>query len=223
MATSTNRQSPYTVAEEVANSLTHGLGAVLSAAGLTGLVVYAAMGADPWRIASVTVFGVTLLLTYVASTLYHAIPHPSAKDILRVLDHCAIFLLIAGTYTPFALVSMRGPWGWTLFTILWTCAIAGCIFKLFFTGRWEKLSTAMYVAMGWMAIIAIKPAIEMIPPGALGFVVLGGLLYTVGVAFYVWERLPYNHAIWHVFVLGGSAAHFVAVLFWVARTPAITT
>lgn len=205
----------YTLGEEVANALTHGVGAVLSAAGLTAMVILAAMGADPWRIVGVTVFGVTMLLCYLCSTLYHALPHPRVKDVFRVLDHCAIYLLIAGTYTPFLLVSMRGTWGWTLFAIVWGAAILGCIFKLFHTGKFEKLSTAMYVAMGWAIIIAIKPAIEMVPAGAIVVIGIGGALYTVGALFYLWDRLPFNHAIWHLFVLGGSAAHFFAVLNWV--------
>jgi hemolysin III len=206
----------YTLAEEVLNALTHGAGAVLSGAGLTALIIYSAMGADPWRIAGVTIFGVTLLLMYVTSTLYHALPHPRVKDFFRIADHCAIYLLIAGTYTPFLLVTMRGPVGWSLLAFLWTAAAAGCIFKFFYTGRFNKLSTAIYVAMGWTVIVAIKPAIEMVPVGAMAALALGGLLYSVGAIFYLWDRLPFNHAIWHVFVLGGSAAHFFAILYWVA-------
>lgn len=207
--------SEYTLGEEIANALTHGAGAVLSAAGMSALIFYAAMGADPWRIASVTVFGITLLLMYLTSTLYHAIPHPKLKDFFRVADHCAIYLLIAGTYTPFLLVSMRGPWGWSLFIFLWSVAVAGCVFKFFFTGRFNKTSTALYLAMGWTVVVALKPMLEMVPQGALIPLAIGGLLYSLGTIFYLWDQLPFNHAIWHVFVLGGSAAHFFAILFWI--------
>ena len=205
----------YTVAEEIANALTHGAGAVLSGGALTAMVIVAAMTSDPWRIVGASIFGITLLLMYVMSTLYHALPHPRLKSFFRVADHCAIYLLIAGTYTPFLLVNMRGPWGWTLMTILWGGAAAGCIFKFFYTGRFNKLSTAIYVAMGWTIVIAIKPTLEMVPMEALAALAVGGLLYTLGAVFYLWERMPYNHAIWHVFVLGGSTAHFCAVMFWV--------
>jgi hemolysin III len=172
---------------------------------------------DLYRIIGVTVFGVTMLLMYLASTLYHAVPHPPVKRAMRIADHCAIYLLIAGTYTPFLIVSMRGFWGWTLFGVLWGAAMMGCIFKMFFTGKFDYLSTAMYVAMGWVAVLAIKPAIEMIPPGALALLVIGGLAYTGGVVFYIWERFPYNHAIWHCFVMTGTAVHFAAVYFFIAK------
>jgi len=206
---------PYTLGEEIANAITHGLGAVLSLVGLTVLIIYATYDADPWRIVSVTIFGSTLTLMYLASTLYHALPHPPVKRVLRIADHCCIYLLIAGTYTPFLLVTMRGPWGWSLFGVLWGIAVAGCIFKLFFTGRWDRVSTAIYLAMGWMVIVALKPTIELVPPGAMVLMAAGGLIYTGGVFFYCCHRLPYNHAIWHLFVLGGSAAHFLAIFFYV--------
>lgn len=207
----------YTLAEEAANAITHGLGAVLSMAGLTMLVIVAAVTQDPYRIIGVTVFGVTMLLMYLASTLYHALPHPPVKRVMRIVDHCAIYLLIAGTYTPFMIVSMRGTWGWSLFLVLWGAAVLGCFFKMFFTGRYEFLSTAMYVAMGWVAVIALKPALEMIPPGALLLLLLGGIAYTGGVVFYVIDRIPYNHAIWHCCVMAGTAIHFAAVYFFIAK------
>lgn len=206
-------------AEELMNALTHGLGAVLSLVGFTILIIYAAYEADPWRIVSVTVFGATLTLLYVVSTLYHAVPHPPVKRVMRIADHCAIYLLIAGTYTPFLLVNMRGPWGWSLFGVIWGIAVAGCIFKLFFTGRWDRLSTALYVAMGWAVLVALKPTLQMVPIEALLLMLLGGLSYTGGVIFYCWDRLPYNHAIWHLFVLGGSAAHYCAIFFFVLPLP----
>lgn len=206
----------YTLAEEIANAVTHGIGAIFSVVGLSVLVLVAAVTQDPYRVIGVTVFGVTMLLMYLASTLYHALPHPPVKRVLRIADHCAIYLLIAGTYTPFMIVSMRGIWGWTLFGILWGAAMMGCIFKMFFTGKFDFLSTMMYVAMGWVAIIALKPALEMIPMGALLLLLIGGLAYTSGVVFYIWDRCPYNHAIWHCFVMAGTAVHFAAVYFFIA-------
>ncbi|HPO16310.1 MAG TPA: hemolysin III family protein [Candidatus Hydrogenedentes bacterium] len=212
-------ESKYTVGEEIANAITHGLGVLFSIAALTLMVIYASLGGDPWRIVSVSIFGATLIILYLASTLYHAIPQPRAKKFLRVFDHSAIYLLIAGTYTPFLLVSMRGPWGWSLFGALWGIAVAGCTFKFFFIGRWDILSTILYIAMGWTALVVIKPALEMIPLAALGLMAAGGLVYTIGTLFYAWGRLPYNHAIWHVFVLAASAIHIAAVFFFVIPTP----
>lgn len=209
------RDNEYTVAEEVANALTHGFGALLSAAGMSALIIYAAMSQDPWRIVSVSIFGATMVLMYLTSTLYHALPHPRTKEFLRIADHCAIYLLIAGTYTPFLLVSMRGPWGWTLFAVIWSCAVAGCIFKFFFTGRFNVISTLLYLAMGWTVVIAIKPTLEMVPSGALIAIAVGGICYSLGTIFYLWEKLPFNHAIWHLFVLGGTLAHFIAIMGWI--------
>lgn len=207
--------------EEVANTITHGFGALCSIVALMLMLILSVEDADPWRIAGVTVFGMALILMYMASTLYHAIPHPSAKRLLRVLDHCAIYLLIAGTYTPFLLVFMRGNWGWTLFFTLWSIAILGCGFKLFYTGKWDFISTLFYIAMGWMALLTIKPALENIPNMALLLMLLGGLSYTGGVLFYLWHRLPYHHAIWHLFVMGGSTIHFLAILLYVVPLPQV--
>lgn len=215
----THNGSKYTLREEIANAVTHGLGVILSVVALTLMVVYAFLGGDPWRIVSVSIFGATLIILYVASTLYHAIPHPPLKRVMRVLDHSAVYLLIAGTYTPFLLVNMRGPWGWSLFGVLWGVAAAGCVYKVFFTGRWEIISTILYIIMGWTALVAIKPAIVMIPAQALILMVIGGVLYTLGTIFYAWGRLPYNHAVWHLFVLAASAIHVAAVLFFVVPTP----
>ncbi|MBI2435183.1 MAG: hemolysin III family protein [Candidatus Hydrogenedentes bacterium] len=215
------RNHHYTLAEEIANAVTHGLGAVLSLVGLTALVIYAAYDADPWRIVSVSIFGATLILLYAASTLYHAVPHPPVKRAMRIVDHCAIYLLIAGTYTPFLLVNMRGPWGWSLFGVLWGIAVAGCVFKVFFTGRWDKLSTALYVAMGWAIVVALKPTLEMVPVGALILMLMGGIAYTGGTIFYHWDRLPFNHAIWHVCVMSGSATHYCAIFFFVLPVPTL--
>ena len=209
----------YSLIEEVLNSVTHGIGVGLSIAGLVWLILRAVRVGDTLGIVSVIIFGVSLLLLYLASTLYHAIPCFSVKRVFRVFDHCAIYLLIAGTYTPFLLVSMRGPWGWTFFGILWGIACIGCAFKAFFTGRFDRISTALYVAMGWFVLVGIKPAIMCIPTGALIMMAIGGLAYTFGVFFYVYNRIPFNHAIWHCLVMAGSAIHFFAVILYVLDTP----
>lgn len=211
----TIREFRYSLGEEIANAITHGVGVVLSIIALTLMVVYASLGGDPWRIVSVSIFGATLIAMYLASTLYHAIPHPKAKRVMRIFDHCAIYLLIAGTYTPFLLVSMRGPAGWTLFGVLWGLAAAGCILKALCMERWETLSVVLYVAMGWAVVATIKPALSAIPPIAIALMAIGGVAYTAGIIFYAWSRLPYHHAIWHLFVLAGSITHFIAVLYFV--------
>ena len=213
-STSTNLMG-YTVGEEIANSITHGIGAALSIAGLTLLVSLAAIYGDVWRVVSFSIYGSSLVLLYLCSTLYHSIQHPKAKRILRIFDHSAIYLLIAGSYTPFTLVSMRGPWGWTLFGVVWGLALLGIAFKTVFIGKYEKWATAAYVLMGWLVVIAFKQMLITVPPGGILWLVIGGVVYTLGVLFYAWEKLPYNHAIWHLFVLGGSICHFFAVLFHV--------
>ena len=205
--------------EEIANVITHGVGVLLSIFALALMITFTMGEADPWRIFGVTVFGCAMILMYLASTLYHAIPHPPMKRLLRIVDHCAIYLLIAGTYTPFLLVFMRGSWGWTLFFTIWAIAIVGCCFKLFFIGRWDFVSTLLYIAMGWMVVLTIKPAFETIPGMALLLMLLGGLSYTGGVVFYLWHRLPYHHAIWHLFVMGGSTIHFLAIIYYVVPVP----
>lgn len=205
----------YTLGEEIANSLTHGLGALLSVAGLTLLVVFAAMEAEPMRIVGVTIFGACLVLMYLASTLYHMMSHPPVKSVFRVIDHCAIYLLIAGTYTPFLLVKIQGAWGWALFGVIWGLAVAGVAWKVASKRDKNYLSTALYVGMGWFVVVALKPAFEHIEMGGLALLLIGGLAYTGGVIFYLWERLPYNHAIWHLFVMAGSITHFFAVLYFV--------
>lgn len=205
----------YTAGEEIANSITHGIGAALSIAGLTLLVSLAVIYGDVWRVVSFSIYGSSLVLLYLCSTLYHSIQHPKAKRILRIFDHSAIYLLIAGSYTPFTLVSMRGPWGWTLFGVVWGLALLGIAFKTVFIGKYEKWATAAYVLMGWLVVIAFKQMLVTVPPGGIVWLVVGGVVYTLGVLFYAWEKLPYNHAIWHLFVMGGSACHFFAVLFHV--------
>jgi hemolysin III len=198
--------------EELWNALTHGAGVVASVAGGAVLIPLAAVYGDAWKVAGAAVFVATLVLLYTASTLYHAATSVAARARLKVLDHCAIFLLIAGTYTPFTLVSLRGPWGWSLFGLVWGLATLGVIFKLFCTGRFQVVSTLLYVALGWMVVIAYQPLVDALARPTLGWLVAGGLSYTLGTLFYLSRRIPYAHGIWHLFVLGGSACHYVAVL-----------
>jgi len=202
----------YTRGEEIANSLTHGLGLGLSVAGLSVLVTFAALWGDGWRVIGCAIFGASLVLLYGASTLYHALRASRIKHWLRVLDHAAIFVLIAGTYTPFLLANLRGPWGWSLFGVVWALAVVGIILKLFLTGRFHLFSTLTYLFMGWLILIAFKPLVEALPLGSLAMLLAGGLAYSAGTVFYLWDRLPYHHAVWHVFVLAGSVCHFFAVL-----------
>ncbi|HET9032258.1 MAG TPA: hemolysin III family protein [Dokdonella sp.] len=207
-------ESRYTRAEELASSVSHALGIILSIAGLAVLTAFAALHGGAWRIVSVSVYGTTLILLFTASTLYHAVPNPRVKPILRVLDHSAIFLLIAGTYTPFTLISLRGPWGWTLFAIVWTLAIIGIALELRRV-RNRVAAALLYLGMGWVGVIAIKPMIANIEPTGLWLLLAGGLCYTLGVPFYLWKRLPYNHALWHLFVLAGSVLQFFSILLYV--------
>ncbi len=204
----------YSRAEEIASSLSHALGIVLGIAGLAVLAAFATLHGGTSRIVSVSIYGATLILLFTASTLYHAVPNPRAKPILRVLDHSAIFLLIAGTYTPFALISLRGPWGWSLFAIVWTLAIIGIALELRHV-RNRMVAALLYLGMGWVGIVAIKPMLANIEPGGLWLLFAGGLCYTLGVPFYLWKRLPYNHALWHLFVLAGSVLQFFSVLLYV--------
>jgi hemolysin III len=201
--------------EEYANILTHGVGAVLSLIALCLMVGYAVREHEAKLIAAVSIFGASLLLLYLMSTLYHVFQDPRRKHFFRILDHSSIYLLIAGSYTPFTLVFLEGRLGKGILITTWVLAVCGIVFKVFFVKRFNLLSTGMYVAMGWLAIFAIKPLIEAAPTGAIVWLVAGGVLYTLGVIFYLWHRLPYNHAIWHLFVMGGSFSHFCAVYWYV--------
>jgi hemolysin III len=205
----------YTQGEERANQLTHAVGVVLGLVGLVLLVVFACRHGDAWHVVSSAIFGVTLVLLYSASTLYHTFEGEATKVLLRKFDHAAIFLLIAGTYTPFVLVTLRGPWGWSLFGVIWGLALAGVVLKFWFAGRFRGISTLIYVVMGWLVLIAIKPLLAALPAGGMTLLVAGGISYTGGAAFYLWKRLPYHHAIWHLFVLAGSACHWAAVFLYV--------
>jgi len=201
--------------EEVANAVTHGAGLLLAVGAVPVLIALGAVHGTGTHVVAYTVYGVSLVALYAASTLYHAFPWPRLKRILRAVDHAAIYLLIAGTYTPVALVALDGRWGWALFAVVWTLAAAGCVFKVFCTGRFERASTALYLGMGWLAVAALGPITAALPPPALGWLLAGGLAYSGGVVFFVWERLPYNHAVWHGFVLAGSACHYVAIAGYV--------
>ncbi|MGL6160759.1 PAQR family membrane homeostasis protein TrhA [Microbulbifer sp.] len=205
----------YSFAEEIANSVTHGVGALLAIAGLGVLCAYAALRGDTWHIVSSSVYAATLILCFGASTLYHSITHERAKRVLRTLDHSSIFLLIAGTYTPFTLVTLRGPWGWWLFGIIWGLALVGLVIQFTPLKKIRALSVTLSALMGWVVIAAIKPLMDSLETGGLWLLVLGGLCYTGGIAFYLWRSLRFHHAIWHLFVLAGGVLHFFAVLFYV--------
>ena len=205
----------YTVGEEITHAITHGLGLLLSIAGLAVLVVAAISRGDTWHLVGCAVFGATLVLLYAASTLYHGVHHPRAKRVLRHLDHAAIYLLIAGSYTPFTLVSLRGGWGWTLLALVWGLAILGIALQVTRPSGLRRAAVPIYLVMGWLAVIAFEPLFRSLDSQGLVLLVLGGLAYTLGVVFYAWRRLPYNHAVWHLFVLAGSACHFSCVLGYV--------
>lgn len=204
----------YPRREEIANAITHGIGAALSVAALVLLVVFSSLKGTVWHVVSFTIYGTTMVLLYLNSTLVHSFKEGKAKDVFEFLDHSSIYLFIAGTYTPFLLVAIRGPLGWSLFGIIWGIALFGCIFKAFFVKRFLFMSTIFYIAMGWLIVIAWAPLNAVVAPAGMNLLVGGGLLYTIGTVFYVWRAFPYHHAIWHLFVLGGSVLHFFAVLFY---------
>lgn len=205
----------YSAGQEIANSLTHGVGAALAAGGAALLISLACLRGNVWHIVSFSVYGGTLFLLYLVSTLYHSLPPSKAKRVFEVLDHSSIFLLIAGTYTPFLLVTLRGPWGWFLFGVVWGLSIAGIVFKVFFTGRFRLFSTVLYIGLGWIILLALKPLLASLPAGGLALLTLGGLSYSLGTIFYHRRSLKYGHAVWHLFVLAGSLFHYFAVFFYV--------
>ncbi|KXI22732.1 PAQR family membrane homeostasis protein TrhA [Photobacterium sanguinicancri] len=206
----------YSVAEEIANSVSHGLGMLFGIVGLVLLLVQANnLNADTMSIASLSVYGGSMILLYLASTLYHAITLEKAKRVLKTLDHCAIYLLIAGTYTPFLLITLRTPLAMTLMAVIWGLALLGIALKIMFVYRFKKLSLATYLVMGWLALIAVYQLSLSLATGGLVLLGLGGVIYSLGVVFYVNKRIPYNHAIWHLFVLGGTICHFFAIYLYV--------
>lgn len=202
----------YSRGEEIANSIIHGLGALLGVVGMTVLLVFAILYGTRAHFISYLIYGSSLIFLYSASTLYHALPFWKAKNIFKVLDHIGIYFLIAGTYTPFLLINLSGPWAKGMLIAIWSMAGVGCVFKLFFTGRFTLVSTLMYIAMGWVVVIAYKPMSEALAPETIKWILLGGLFYTGGTIVYLMKGVPYHHAVWHGFVLFGSIAHYIAVV-----------
>ena len=209
--------SRYTAREEIFNSVSHGIGALLSIAALVILVAFASVHGSVRQIVSFSIYGFTLFFLYLSSTLYHSVFHEKTKEVFRVFDHVSIYLLIAGSYTPITLVSMRGAWSWVLFGMVWALAAVGIILNVISVEKVKRVSLALYIIMGWLIIIAVRPMLDMVPHGLLAWLLVGGLIYTFGVIFYVTKRIPYNHGIWHLFVLGGSIVHYLAILFYLAR------
>lgn len=204
----------YEPKEEIANAITHGIGALLSLAGLVLLIVFASIKGTAWHVVSFTVYGVSMLLLYSCSTLVHSFKEGKVKDLFEIFDHSSIYIYIAGTYTPFMLIAARGPLGWTLFGIVWGIAIVGVVFKAFFVKRFLFMSTIFYLIMGWLIVFAWGPLTAAVPAPGIALLVIGGVLYSLGTIFYVWRGFPYHHAIWHLFVLAASIVHFFAILLY---------
>ena len=205
--------SKYSLGEEIAHAVSHGLGALLGIAGFAVLVVAAATrGEGAWQVVPCGVYGVALVLMFTTSTLYHSFTNPRLKRVFRVLDHEMIFLMIAGSYTPLLLITLRGRLGWTLFGVVWGIAAAGMVFQGFFTGRFKGASTALYLLMGWISLVALKPLLENLSAAGIGWLLAGGLCYTLGAGVYLFKKIPYHHAVWHLLVLAGSACHYFVIL-----------
>ncbi|SCM81959.1 Hemolysin-3 [uncultured Sporomusa sp.] len=205
--------------EEILNAATHGVGTIFALIGLGVLTVSVYSNGSIWHLLSVIIYGTSLVLLYLSSTLYHSFTNERAKYILKIFDHAAIYVLIAGNYTPFTLIPLHGALGWTIFSVIWVLAIIGIIFQIFFVNRFKVFSTLCYLLMGWFAVVMIKPLLVTLPIEGIYWLVGGGLFYSVGAIFYLVHKIPYNHAIWHLFVLAGSIAHFVAVLKYVLPIP----
>ncbi|RUT28168.1 hemolysin III family protein [Paenibacillus zeisoli] len=204
----------YPRREEIANAITHGIGALLSVAALVLLIVFSSMKGTAWHVVSFTIYGVSMLLLYTSSTLVHSFKEGKLKDLFEFFDHSSIYVYIAGTYTPFMLVAIRGSLGWTLFSVVWAIALLGVLFKAYFVKRFLFLSTVFYLLMGWLIVIAWAPLTAAVPAMGINLLVIGGLSYTLGTIFYVWRAFPYHHAIWHLFVLAGSVLHFFTILLY---------
>ncbi|MGI6606812.1 MAG: PAQR family membrane homeostasis protein TrhA [Peptococcia bacterium] len=216
MEKNTGLVNRYSLKEEIFSSITHGIGAVLSIAALVILAYFAGMKGDVWRVVSFSIYGFTLFFLYLSSTLYHSILIEKVKKVLRVFDHVSIYLLIAGSYTPITLIAMRGAWGWTIFGVIWGLALLGIVLNITSFEKTRIVSTVLYVLMGWLIIIAVKPMLQMVPAGLFLWLLAGGILYTLGIIFYACRRIPFNHGIWHLFVLGGSIMHYLGFLFYLA-------
>jgi hemolysin III len=205
----------YSRAEELANRLTHGIGALLSVIGVIALIGLAIGQHDTHRVASASIYGGAMVTFYCLSTAYHSVSKPYTRYVFRILDHVSIYLMIAGSYTPFGLVTLRGPWGWSLLGTVWGLGTVGAIFKIFTIHRLRFIGPLLYIGLGWVVVIALKPLSAALDSNGLMLLFMGGVAYTVGVVFYLWDRLPFNHAIWHLFVLAGSACHFGAIFYYV--------
>ena len=215
MTSQTTTHPRYTFYEELANSITHGMGILFSIAGLGVLTAFASVFGSAWHIVSCSIYGGTMILLYTTSTLYHSIPLHKAKAVFRKLDHISIFLLIAGTYTPITLVCLRGSWGWSLFGTIWGLALAGILLEIFLPKKLRFIIIGLYVAMGWTIIVAVGPMLSMVAPGGLWLLLIGGLFYTLGIPFYIWKSMPFNHAIWHLFVFAGTTFQYFSILLYV--------
>ena len=215
MTSQTTTHPRYTFYEELANSITHGMGILFSIAGLGVLTAFASVFGSAWHIVSCSIYGGTMILLYTTSTLYHSIPLHKAKAVFRKLDHISIFLLIAGTYTPITLVCLRGSWGWSLFGTIWGLALTGIFLEIFLPKQLRFIIIGLYVAMGWTIMVAVGPMLSMVAPGGLWLLLIGGLFYTLGIPFYIWKSMPFNHAIWHLFVFAGTTFQYFSILLYV--------
>lgn len=204
----------FTKGEEIANAITHGIGALLSIAALVILIVFSSIYGNIWHVVSFTLFGSTMLLMYMSSTMLHSLPAGKAKDLFEIFDHSSIYFFIAGSYTPFLFIAVEGWVGWTIFGVVWGLAIIGTIFKSFFVKKFLLYSTLLYIAMGWLIVFAWQPLVDFLQPTGLLLLAIGGILYTVGAIFYVWRGFKFHHAVWHLFVIAGSALHFFCILFY---------
>lgn len=213
-ATRRRRARTFSPGEELANWITHGVGLLLSTVALVLLIIYSNLHGDVWHIVSFTIFGISLMVLYGASTMYHAMPRPALKKLLKRVDYAAIFLLIAGTYTPFMLTQLRNPMGWTLLSIVWAICLLGMVLQFCHDRIPPAVFTLTYVVAGWLVLLVLKPLIDVMPRGAIWLLVAGGVCYTAGIIFYVWHRLRFHHAIWHTFVLCGSICHFLTVILF---------
>ncbi|MGE4548928.1 MAG: hemolysin III family protein [Intestinibacillus sp.] len=205
----------YTLGEEIFNAVSHGVGAALALVGYGYMLALSVHFGDIWASVSVTIYCITLFAMFISSTCYHALPYPAAKRVLRILDHCAIYLLIAGTYTPYTLINLRGPLGWTIFAVIWAMAVIGIVLNAIDLKRYAKISVVCYVLMGWAVVFALRPLLVTLPLGGVVTLAAGGVFYTVGVVFYVIRKIPYFHPVWHLFVLAGAITHFYSILLYV--------
>ena len=209
------KKSFYSKGEEIANAVTHGIGTLLAISALVLLIVFSTHYGNTWYVVSYTIYGACLVLLYLFSTLYHSIINKRAKRVLRIFDHASIYILIAGTYTPFALTILRNHGGWIIFGVVWVAAVIGITIKVFFTGKFEVVSTIVYVVMGWLIVFYLKTLIANLPTAGVVLLVSGGIIYTLGAVLFLFDKIPYNHAIWHLFVLAGSTCHFLCILLYV--------